>query len=184
MAAARGPAREYGRTVSDVDRGDEAPAAPAQDPPSAEVEPAPPSTAAASSAPSPVVPVAPAAPGAPAVTGPADLRASDADRERYVEVLRESYAEGRLQADEYEERMDAAYRARTYAELAPLLQDLPVPPGAVPSPPLPAARPVADVGVAGAATVPVLPGGVVGRNSVVAVFGGARAGGRERCPRR
>ncbi|MEU1129719.1 DUF1707 domain-containing protein [Streptomyces sp. NPDC005900] len=54
-----------------------------------------------------------------------DLRASDADRERVAELLRDAMAEGRLDMAEFEERLDAAYRARTYGELAPLTRDLP-----------------------------------------------------------
>ncbi|MQA86961.1 MAG: DUF1707 domain-containing protein [Streptosporangiales bacterium] len=54
-------------------------------------------------------------------------RASDLDREGVVERLREATAEGRLDLTEFEERMAAAYRARTYGELAPLTEDLPVP---------------------------------------------------------
>ncbi|MEU9924512.1 DUF1707 domain-containing protein [Streptomyces griseoluteus] len=54
-----------------------------------------------------------------------DLRASDADRERVAEILRDGLAEGRLDMAEFEERLDAAYRARTYGELAPLTSDLP-----------------------------------------------------------
>ncbi|MFB7737904.1 DUF1707 domain-containing protein [Streptomyces sp. NPDC056112] len=56
-----------------------------------------------------------------------ELRASDADRERVVEHLRDALAEGRLDMTEFEERLEAAYRARTYGELAPLTRDLPVP---------------------------------------------------------
>ncbi|GGR78533.1 hypothetical protein GCM10010252_16520 [Streptomyces aureoverticillatus] len=61
----------------------------------------------------------------------AELRASDADRERVAEELREALAEGRLDMGEFDERLDAAYRARTYGDLAPLTRDLPsaVPPG-------------------------------------------------------
>ena len=53
------------------------------------------------------------------------MRASDADRDRVAEVLREAYAEGRLDAAEHTERIDAAYTAKTLGELAPLLADLP-----------------------------------------------------------
>ncbi|WP_190182620.1 DUF1707 SHOCT-like domain-containing protein [Streptomyces cirratus] len=53
------------------------------------------------------------------------LRASDADRERVVERLRDAVAEGRLDMEEFEERLDAAYKSRTYAELEPLTRDLP-----------------------------------------------------------
>jgi hypothetical protein len=55
-----------------------------------------------------------------------ELRASDADRERVAEVLRDAVAEGRLDMEEFEERLEATYKARTYAELAPLTRDLPV----------------------------------------------------------
>ncbi|MET7362535.1 DUF1707 domain-containing protein [Streptomyces sp. NPDC005562] len=54
-----------------------------------------------------------------------DLRASDADRERVAEQLRDALAEGRLDMSEFEERLDATYKARTYGELAPLTRDLP-----------------------------------------------------------
>ncbi|MFC7895826.1 DUF1707 domain-containing protein [Streptomyces sp. NPDC057381] len=55
-----------------------------------------------------------------------ELRASDADRERVAEVLRDALAEGRLDMAEFEERLDATYSARTYGELAPITRDLPV----------------------------------------------------------
>ncbi|GHH96034.1 DUF1707 SHOCT-like domain-containing protein [Streptomyces capillispiralis] len=54
-----------------------------------------------------------------------DLRASDADRERVAEILRDALAEGRLDMEEFEERLDATYRARTYGELTPITRDLP-----------------------------------------------------------
>ncbi len=54
-----------------------------------------------------------------------DLRASDADRERVAEVLRDAMAEGRLDMSEFEERLDATYKARTYGELEPITRDLP-----------------------------------------------------------
>ncbi|MET9498846.1 DUF1707 domain-containing protein [Streptomyces sp. NPDC006552] len=54
-----------------------------------------------------------------------DLRASDADREQVAERLRDALAEGRLDMAEFEERLEAAYTARTYRELAPLTRDLP-----------------------------------------------------------
>ncbi|MCQ9135538.1 DUF1707 SHOCT-like domain-containing protein [Streptomyces hilarionis] len=55
----------------------------------------------------------------------ADLRASDADRERVAEVLRDALAEGRLDMAEFEERLEETYKARTYRELAPVTRDLP-----------------------------------------------------------
>ena len=54
-----------------------------------------------------------------------ELRASDAERERVVEELREHHATGRLTLDELAERTDAAYGARTRGELEPLTRDLP-----------------------------------------------------------
>lgn len=62
-----------------------------------------------------------------------ELRASDADRERVAEVLRDALAEGRLDMAEFEERLDAAYKARTYGELAPLTRDLPAAQAAAPA---------------------------------------------------
>src|SRR5215212_3846480 len=53
------------------------------------------------------------------------LRASDADRESIVAQLREHGAAGRLDVEELEQRVGAAYAARTYGELRALLGDLP-----------------------------------------------------------
>ena len=60
-----------------------------------------------------------------------ELRASDADRDRVAERLRSAAGEGRLSSDELEERLEAAFAARTDAELAPLTADLPAPPAHV-----------------------------------------------------
>ncbi|MFJ1894667.1 MULTISPECIES: DUF1707 domain-containing protein [unclassified Streptomyces] len=54
-----------------------------------------------------------------------DMRASDAERERIAEILREAVAEGRLEMEEFEQRLDAAYKARTHGELEPIVRDLP-----------------------------------------------------------
>ena len=54
-----------------------------------------------------------------------ELRASDADRESTVALLREHGAAGRLAVEELEERVGAAYAARTHGELSELLDDLP-----------------------------------------------------------
>ncbi|MCA1219964.1 DUF1707 SHOCT-like domain-containing protein [Streptomyces sp. 8L] len=67
-------------------------------------------------------PVAPVAPGA--------IRASDADRDRIADILKEALAEGRLDAEEHAERIDAVYRAKTVGELEPLVGDLPAASGA------------------------------------------------------
>jgi hypothetical protein len=65
----------------------------------------------------------------------ASMRASSADRERTVDVLKAGFAEGRLTQEEYNERMGRAYGARTYGELISLTADLP-------AGPLPTAWPV------------------------------------------
>lgn len=57
-----------------------------------------------------------------------EIRASDAERERVVSFLRDKTAEGRLTADELDERVGRAYAAVTRAELDPLVRDLPDPP--------------------------------------------------------
>ncbi|MEV0124950.1 DUF1707 domain-containing protein [Streptomyces sp. NPDC050703] len=63
---------------------------------------------------------------APAAAGSAgSLRASDADRDRTADILREALAEGRLTAEEHSERIDGVYSAKTMAELEPLVGDLP-----------------------------------------------------------
>jgi len=55
------------------------------------------------------------------------MRASDADREQAAHVLREAAGDGRLTLEELDERLDAVYAAKTYAELSPITRDLPVP---------------------------------------------------------
>ncbi|MFI9832001.1 DUF1707 domain-containing protein [Streptomyces sp. NPDC051913] len=62
-----------------------------------------------------------------------ELRAADADRERVAEILRDALAEGRLDMEEFEERLEATYKARTYGELTPITRDLPTAPGAAPA---------------------------------------------------
>jgi hypothetical protein len=54
-----------------------------------------------------------------------ELRASHEDRDRVVEVLRVSAGDGRLTAEELDERLELAMTARTYGELAKLVVDLP-----------------------------------------------------------
>jgi hypothetical protein len=53
------------------------------------------------------------------------IRASDSDREGVVEILRQAYAEGRLDLGEFDERTTAAYAAKTWAQLRELTRDLP-----------------------------------------------------------
>jgi hypothetical protein len=87
---------------------------------------------------------------------PPDLRASDADRERVAEVLRHAAGEGRLTVDELDERIDAAFAARTHGELEALTADLPA---------------ASAHGVASGASLPVKPGDG-GRRWLVSIMGG------------
>jgi DUF1707 SHOCT-like domain len=110
----------------------------------------------------------------PAVPEPGHLRASDADRERVADVLRQAAGDGRLTMDELDERLDAAYAAKTYAELEPITHDLP--------------------GTAGAAYVPAVSaapaggvrryGGEAASNVGVAVLGGFSRRGNWLVPKR
>lgn len=68
-----------------------------------------------------------------------ESRASHEDRDRVVELLGVSAGDGRLTAEELDERVEAALTARTYNELAALVADLPDVPGAMVG--TPAARP-------------------------------------------
>jgi hypothetical protein len=56
------------------------------------------------------------------------IRASDQERETVVDVLRDAYTDGRLSLDEFEQRMSAAYAAKTWPQLRELTGDLPVEP--------------------------------------------------------
>ena len=62
------------------------------------------------------------------------LRASHADRERVVDVLKAAFVEGRLTEDELDARVGQALAARTYADLAALTADLPAEPDRIPAP--------------------------------------------------
>jgi Flp pilus assembly protein TadB len=54
-----------------------------------------------------------------------NLRAADSDRERIAERLRKSHAEGRLDMDEFQQRLERCYAAKTLGELRELVRDLP-----------------------------------------------------------
>ena len=54
-----------------------------------------------------------------------EVRVSDADREETVKLLERHYADGRLTFDEYSERMEAAFHARTHEDLRQTLRELP-----------------------------------------------------------
>lgn len=80
-----------------------------------------PATPAGTPAPRPDAPAA----GPPAEVAAADLRASDADRDRVADILREALAHGRLDPEEHAERIDRLYQAKTFGELQVLIRDLP-----------------------------------------------------------
>jgi hypothetical protein len=67
----------------------------------------------------------------PAASG-AGLRASDSDRDTAAAVLSAAFAEGRLTAGEHEQRLGAAYGARTWQQLRQITADLPAPAEPVP----------------------------------------------------
>ena len=101
-----------------------------------------------------------------------DLRASDADREQIVARLRKAAAEGRLLAEELEQRIGAAFAARTYGQLDALIDDLPDDRVAPPRP-----RAVTRMaGPAGALAIVVLAAAVVALVALV-VTGTIIAGG-------
>jgi DUF1707 SHOCT-like domain len=90
------------------------------------------------------------------------LRASDEDRERLVAVLREQMVVGRLTSEELDERVGAAYAAKTWDDLRALLKDLPVTvvfadERVPPQPPPLAARPPVRVPVRTRGPAPLLP---------------------------
>jgi hypothetical protein len=95
------------------------------------------------------------------------MRISDADRDRAASVLANALAEGRLTADEHAERLDAIFAAKTHADLAPLVRDLPGAAAELASPAAPYASPARAGGR---------------RNQVVAVFGGASRKGLWQVP--
>jgi hypothetical protein len=56
---------------------------------------------------------------------PSRLRVSDEDRHKVAEMLRQAAGEGRIDLDELDQRLEAAYAAKTYGELVPITVDLP-----------------------------------------------------------
>ncbi|MEZ3178315.1 DUF1707 domain-containing protein [Streptomyces pimonensis] len=109
-----------------------------------------------------------------------DLRASDADRERVAEILRDALAEGRLDMEEFEERLDATYKARTYGELTPITRDLPDPGTAVPAVSL-----IKETEPSGGWRDRIVGGDDAGTSSwAVAVMSGFQRRGRWTAPRR
>ena len=94
---------------------------------------------------------------------PPQLRASDADRERVADQLRQASGEGRLTVDELDERLNRCYAAKTVSELAELTVDI------VADPQAPTAS----------GTVPIRPG-PGGTGTIVSIMGGNDRSGRWR----
>jgi hypothetical protein len=86
--------------------------------------------------------------------GRGPMRASHADREQVIEVLKDAFVRGRLNRDQLDARAGQALAARTYAELAAVTADIPP----VPAAPAPAApvRPAPAPAVPGP-TRPLVP---------------------------
>ncbi len=59
---------------------------------------------------------------------PSQLRISDEDRHKVAELLRDAAGDGRIDLEELDERLEATYAAKTYADLVPITIDLPAHP--------------------------------------------------------
>jgi len=97
------------------------------------------------------------------------MRASDADRDRVADALREAYAEGRLDVEEHNERIDRAYQAKTLGDLTPLLSDLPQ-------------RHTHTATVAHPTATPAMPADYAPGSKITAVFAEQKRGGRWMVP--
>ena len=53
------------------------------------------------------------------------LRASHADREHVIDMLKAAFVDGRVTKDEFDARVGQAFASRTYAELAAVTADIP-----------------------------------------------------------
>ncbi len=98
---------------------------------------------------------------------PSQLRISDADRHRVAEVLRGAAGEGRLDLEELDERLDATFAAKVYADLVPIVADLPEGAGNLPAPLRPEASPARFRTVTPGTAVPA-----VTHDSSITVMGG------------
>src|SRR5689334_3571492 len=54
------------------------------------------------------------------------MRISDADRSEVIDILQRATAEGRLDLDELDHRVAGALAARTWSDVDPLIEDLPL----------------------------------------------------------
>jgi hypothetical protein len=106
---------------------------------------------------------------------PGNLRVSDADRDRALAELSEHFQAGRLTSEEFGERSDLALQARTGADLAALLADLPRPQASGPPAPQAGTRPPAR-GLAGSRSVVLAVGAVTAVVAVAAITAGLNGG--------
>ncbi|WP_205629189.1 DUF1707 SHOCT-like domain-containing protein [Jiangella muralis] len=102
------------------------------------------------------------------------MRASDADREQVADVLRQAASDGRLSLTELEERIEALYAAKTYADLEPVVGDLP---GDLPLPPSAALARRAAAAPAPSQSPSARVGGVPSSRSAKVVFSGIQRRG-------
>jgi Domain of unknown function (DUF1707) len=107
-------------------------------------------------------------------SSPLELRASDAERERAVDLLREAMTTGRLTADELGDRMQLVLTAKTRIELERLVNDVLVP--------FDDRHPVAGGSVAPAPGIarPAVRPGTDGTRRILSILGGSRRTGRWR----
>lgn len=109
-------------------------------------------------------------PSASSVSGDgSQLRISDAERHQVSEMLRDAAGDGRLTMDELDQRIEAVYAAKTYADLVPVTVDLP---GAAAVLPKAAFTPATTAG-SGTRVQPLGPGSSHTASGSVAIFGGA-----------
>jgi hypothetical protein len=108
----------------------------------------------------------------PEPAGQRHLRVSDADREQTAEALRMAAGDGRLTLDELDERLAAAYAAKTYADLESVTSDLPGPGVSAPAVQVSGSFPASRIG------------GVPGTAVAIAVMSGARRVGHWVVPSR
>ncbi|UUZ60255.1 DUF1707 SHOCT-like domain-containing protein [Nocardioides sp. B-3] len=97
---------------------------------------------------------------------PTRMRISDADRHKVAEVLREAAGQGRLDPDELDERLEATFSAKTYADLVPITVDLHPAPAAPPT-----AQPMSPYAAG-------LPGTAPRHTTSLAIMGGRDLQGR------
>lgn len=71
----------------------------------------------------------------PAPPASDELRCTDADRDRVIDLLKAAYADGRLDQAEFDVRFDLTMKAKTYAALEPITRDLVAQPAPAPSKP-------------------------------------------------